>query len=546
MDEINNQIQKVNDMAADVGKSSGVELQKLNTIDADALTSAKTFKLPETGTPTSSVKLATTAQSVAQQYRATEQAKMAEKEKAVEASKKDVKGIFSRLAGIRTEKANALEDAGVNDLKAELDGIVSQMEAKDLATRRQTERIIAENPEGMFGQGAKGEIQRLERENAREQADLAIVLMAKNRQYDTAYSIINDKAEAMTEDLKIQLDASKFFYEENKESLTTAEQRQYDLMLQEDERAYTDKKDLVKQIGEIQLEAAKNGAPSSVVSAIGSAGDITGAISAGGSYIGMYEREIRQLQAEKLRTEINANAPLTGEFAGVINGAAGLVAGTKKDITKTNIANALAGQDYATAYAHVANAVEDSLTGSNKTKFADTRTDIGVMTGLRNAIQEYTDAGGDLGYLKGSADKIAKNFGQLKTDPRFASLAIQLEREFQTYRLNMTGAAFSPEESREYAAVNPRGNASLDLNLATIDGALAQMENRVVSTVNARLPEAQKIYDMAQPTQQEAPRTLTPDEAYQEYLNETTGKMPSTSDISGGYKPVTFGNVFNF
>jgi hypothetical protein len=59
----------------------------------------------------------------------------------------------------------------------------------------------------------------------------------------------------------------------------------------------------------------------------------------------------------------------------------------------------------------------------------------------------------------------------------------------------MTGAAFSPAESKDYASVNPTLGKSLNLNLSVIDGALNQLENRITSTVDARVPSAKYIYD---------------------------------------------------
>ena len=58
----------------------------------------------------------------------------------------------------------------------------------------------------------------------------------------------------------------------------------------------------------------------------------------------------------------------------------------------------------------------------------------------------------------------------------------------------MTGAAFSEAESRDYASVNPTLGKSLNLNLSIIDGALNQLENRITSTVNVRVPGASKLY----------------------------------------------------
>lgn len=205
--------------------------------------------------------------------------------------------------------------------------------------------------------------------------------------------------------------------------------------------------------------------------------------------------ENARLTGEKLKAEIASNQPVTGEYASVINGAAGLVASTKKNTVKTNIANALANQDYGTAYAEIANAVSDGITGTNKTKFDDARTDINVMLGMKQAIQNYAAAGGDTNLLKGTEEQIKRKLG---IDSGKASvLATQLWREFQTYRSNMTGAAFTPEESRDYASVNPTLGKSLNLNLNVIDGAVNQLLNRVTSTINARVPGAQGIYEKA-------------------------------------------------
>ncbi len=278
-----------------------------------------------------------------------------------------------------------------------------------------------------------------------------------------------------------------------------------DALKTQDDRIYQQQQDFIKTQSTLLQSAVSQRAPTSVVQAISSAKTLQQAITAAGQYAGnVLEQRTNEvqynnavLQGQKLKAEIDASKPVTGEYAPVINAVSSLVGATKAPAVKNAIATSLASGDYNTAYANVANAVEDSLTGTNKTKFADARTDIGVMASMRDAIKQYTDAGGNLGYLKGTADTIAKKFGQIASDPKFASLGVQLTREFQSYRNNMTGAAFSPAESKEYASVNPRSNASLDLNLATVDGAIAQLSNRVTSTVNQRIPDAQKIYDLA-------------------------------------------------
>ncbi|MGI9118420.1 MAG: transglycosylase SLT domain-containing protein [Minisyncoccia bacterium] len=166
----------------------------------------------------------------------------------------------------------------------------------------------------------------------------------------------------------------------------------------------------------------------------------------------------------------------------------------QKELTKS-----LQQGDYKTAYNQILNTVENSITGEAKQRFSNARTDAQVMLGLKNAIQKYSDNGGDMGLLKGTAEQIERKLGQVK-NPALATLAVQLQREFQTYRNTMTGAAFGPDESREYASVNPTTNKSLDLNLAVINGALNQLNNRIDSTVDSRVTGVSEIRQKAQQT----------------------------------------------
>lgn len=278
--------------------------------------------------------------------------------------------------------------------------------------------------------------------------------------------------------------------------ITKEEERSYQEIKTANEKAYKQEQDLIQTQGKLITSAYENNAPQSVINAIRNARTAIEAVNVAGQYGGdMLGQVIRQRQADKVQSEIDANKPVTGEYASVINGAAGLVPSTKKTQVKQNIANAISSGNYVNAYAEIANAVSDGITGTNKTKFDDARTDMGILNGMRTAIQDYASAGGDMGLLKGTEEQIKRKLGI--DSGKASTLATQLWREFQTYRSNMTGAAFTPQESRDYASVNPTLGKSLDLNLSVIDGALNQLENRVVSTVNARVPDAKKIYDLA-------------------------------------------------
>jgi hypothetical protein len=494
-------------------------------ISTDNLTSNPTpVKLPPTTTPTEAGGLSSFVGTVTAQNQAEldkQAAAKAEQDKinSEKLSKEQSgKAYVNQLLGQQTPSAlasteyAAVQSSGtsVDTAAKELRDINNQILAEQQANRRQIETL---QTNGMLTkEQAQAQINELSRQSASKQADLAIVQLAKQGNYTLAKDVADRKINAELEQQKLNLSALQFVYSENKDIFTKDEQRQFESKLTAETRKYEEDKAAKKTLSDTKIEMMKTagaaGAPSSVLQDMQNQTTPEGVITAAGVY---GQDQLKQLQAkqiqaniDKIYSEIKANkeisidTPGIGEYAPLINGASGLVANTKKQTIKTNIVNALANGNYETAYAEVANAVSDGLTGTTKQRFDDSMIDINVMNGMRNAIEQYTNSGGDLGFLKGTADTIAKKFGQLKTDPRFASLGVQLTREFQAYRNQMTGAAFTPQESKEYLSVNPRTNATLDLNLATIDGALSQLRNRVTSTINAKLPSAASLYQKVQ------------------------------------------------
>lgn len=306
---------------------------------------------------------------------------------------------------------------------------------------------------------------------------------------------LNELTRIKTEQINNQYEYNKNLYLAIESRIDKKDSRIYEEKKTANDRAYQEQKDLIKTQASLLQTAVAQKAPQSVINAINNAKDIKSAISAAGQYgTDMLDTQYKQAQINKLNEEISANKPVTGEYANIINGAAGLVANTKKQQVKTNISNALVNKDYRTAYAEIANSVSDGLTGTPKTKFDDARTDINILSGMKKAIKDYADAGGDMGLLKGTEEQIKRKLGI--DSGKASALATQLWREFQTYRSNMTGAAFTPQESRDYASVNPTLGKSLDLNISVIDGAISQLSNRVTSTINSRIPDAQKIYNL--------------------------------------------------
>lgn len=194
---------------------------------------------------------------------------------------------------------------------------------------------------------------------------------------------------------------------------------------------------------------------------------------------------------------VASGVPNTGEFAATVDLVSGMGNPSvyAQKTLSSNLRSAINNKDYASAYDLIAQKVEDGLVGESKQKYANARTDYGVMEGLKRAIKEYSDGGGDMNLLKGTEEEIKRKLGI--DSGRASVLATMLWREFQTYRNNMTGAAFGAAESRDYASVNPTLKKSLDLNLSVIEGAQKQLENRVYETIDRRVPGAKYIREYA-------------------------------------------------
>ena len=208
---------------------------------------------------------------------------------------------------------------------------------------------------------------------------------------------------------------------------------------------------------------------------------------------------------------------ISSEFGNIVKSVSSVVSAKlgaqRGQDVQSAVSASLDSGNFVSAYNDIANGVGATLSGENATRFESARIDYQVMIGMREAIQEYASAGGNMGLLTGKTEDIERKL--LGVKGAGSALAVQLLREFQTYRNIMTGAAFTPAESREYESVNPTLGKTLNLNLAVIEGALAQLENRITGTVESKVPGANKIYDKITGTGSDG---LSDDEAYQEYL----------------------------
>lgn len=197
----------------------------------------------------------------------------------------NIKTKYDRLGQLPSERAKGYEEEGVYDKQGEYKRQVNLINQKELAYQTRIDKIRNENPTGQLSEGQQIQIDKISKDWAIEKAGLSISAAFAKDDYELAKSIVDTRVDAETEGLKNELAGLEFFYNENKDSLS--EERKSLLEFQiaqiEDEKAKVEQ--LYTEIGSIQLAAAENGAPASVVAAIGRASDLTSAITSAGSWI---------------------------------------------------------------------------------------------------------------------------------------------------------------------------------------------------------------------------------------------------------------------
>ena len=193
-----------------------------------------------------------------------------------------------------------------------------------------------------------------------------------------------------------------------------------------------------------------------------------------------------------------------GAYTGV--GGSSLPAGTEIpfqatiDSALTNVSNASRGPlktelyslaqngDYVSLLNRIEQSAKSQLTAQNRSTLEQEQSALPYLTQLNTKLKQYKDLGGDTGLIAGTESEVATKFGQLATDPKFASIAVELKVLFQKYRLSMTGAAFSEKESAEYGSVLPSAGKNMNLNFALLQGLKDSKEVGVDNAYSSVLP----------------------------------------------------------
>lgn len=447
-----------------------------------------------TGQSAAIVEQSRTAQAL---QRETEQ-KKAELEAKGATFKDRLLNAYTGIKDVMSSRSTLENQNKLGEKSQKVTDVTNQIEASQ---RAQQNELRAVDQEGTLTDAQKGAKKReINRQYAFEQADLALIQTAANRDLITAQSIVDRKVQLALEPLKFELDFTKQFYDENKADLSKEDDKLFKLKIQEDERAYDEGKTLQETIGKLQLQAASQGADPSIVSAIGKAKTVGEAAAVAGPYAGdVLDRQLKQAQLDKLNAEVKVlgvpkiTNPNAGDYTQALNVILG--SGTFTKDQKASVINAVNnGQD---PFIVIKNQAKNIMGQTLATSLDKSETAKAQMEAIDLLLTEYYAKGGKTGVFEGNYEKTLNKLGQVD-NPELVEIATNISSALQIYRNAVSGTAYSVQEGKEISSIFPGINKSEGLNQALISGRVKAFDSTIDSSYRNTLGS---VYDQLKKTQ---------------------------------------------
>lgn len=144
-----------------------------------------------------------------------------------------------------------------------------------------------------------------------------------------------------------------------------------------------------------------------------------------------------------------------------------LTDGAKKSVN-ANISNKIARGDFEGAKSDIIGAAISAIPVEQQNKAFGRNQALDALDDIQRALDEYSSAGGNTGFLKGSYENIIKNLGKT-SDPKLVDVAQRITLAMIAYRNAVSGAAFTESELKQYEQLFPSIKGNTELNKAKID-----------------------------------------------------------------------------
>lgn len=176
-------------------------------------------------------------------------------------------GVFGEAQQLGQTEQQLRQEAGIPDKREDVTEISNKIKEKKREFDNQIETI--RNDQTLSFAKKEARINQVETEQAQELADLSIIQQTELQEFESAEATVNKKVDLLTQDIQTRLEATKFFFKQNKQELTQEETRQFQRTLKKEQREFERQRSQIKRLEDAKLsavkQASKNGAPSSVL-----------------------------------------------------------------------------------------------------------------------------------------------------------------------------------------------------------------------------------------------------------------------------------------
>jgi hypothetical protein len=187
-------------------------------------------------------------------------------------------------------------------------------------------------------------------------------------------------------------------------------------------------------------------------------------VDAVGAWLSSHKASAEQINSAKIQTSLKP----VGDI--VIS----RLPGTQQKGAKAALNNIVKNGDEQAVKEYIATTALDSANADQKTQQFGRLEALGALDQIQTLLQQYKATGGDTGLLTGTEEQIKNKLGKTK-DPNLAIINNQILMAFQQYRRAMTGVAFSPAETAEYAKIFPGIGKEENWNDASMTSVKATM-----------------------------------------------------------------------
>jgi len=282
-------------------------------VSAEQVGSIQPISVPATSTPTAGSALSSDIQGIIadtrqkQTLQQQQDAEMLKMQEVKAKSQADVLKLQERVLGVVEGRAEAEREAGIEQKAQRATDYTNQLEALERAEINALRRLD-QNFQGS-PQGKIDAMTKIQRDYAFQKADVALLQSAANRDLQTAMAVIDRRIQLELEPLKLRLDFAQQFYAENKEDFTKAEDRAFQLRVQNEQREYDERLNDKNQIRSIQLQSAMLGASPTLLSQLGNANTFEQALQIAGKTLG--QEFTLKLRQQALAEQLAENEALT-------------------------------------------------------------------------------------------------------------------------------------------------------------------------------------------------------------------------------------------